>query len=96
MRPSPAPDPAPDDRTRLERMALGVAFEANAAAELSEGRSLRIARVVAAARLLEDELEALAPQLGPDDRVVELARCVLGLLPDELKAAREREEEPPR
>jgi hypothetical protein len=76
-----------DPRLRLERMALEVAFEANAVTELGETASRSLADVLAAASELGRQVDALAPELGEDDKVVRFARLVIGALDRELKQA---------
>lgn len=84
MRPSSARDDTPDRRAQVERMALAVAFEANAVAELGEDGAARTERVRVAVRALEREANAIAPALDTDDRVLAFVRLVLRLVPDEL------------
>jgi hypothetical protein len=77
-------DAALDDRARLECSALALAFEANAVAELGHSDGARAENVLAAARRLERDIAAIAPALDPGDRVVEFARLVARLIPEEL------------
>lgn len=72
-------------RAQLERTALALAFEANAVAELGDPGSMRAERVRAGARVLEGDVNAIAPALDADDKVVAFARLVLRLLPEELE-----------
>jgi hypothetical protein len=85
MNPSLAGDATLEHRVRIERMALALAFEANAVTELACAGSARTKRVRAAARMLERDVNALAPALDAGDPVMTLARLVLRLLPQELE-----------
>lgn len=91
MKPSRARDADGDDRERLERAALRLAFEANAVAELGDAGSRRVEGVLSAARALERDIDMLAPALDADDRVLAFARLVLHLLPYELGPGKGRD-----
>jgi hypothetical protein len=73
-----------DQRSRIERTALALAFEANAIAEVGEPGSERSERLHVAARRLERDVDEIASALPADDRVLVFARLVLRLLPEEL------------
>ena len=91
----PAQDGPLDDRARLERHALELAFEANRIAELGHAGA-HVEDVLASAGALEREAEALAPAVDPGGQVLEFVRLVLRLLPQELEAAAVRDASTPR
>jgi hypothetical protein len=78
----------PDLRSTVERMALDLAFDANAVVELGDGAPRPRDDVLAGAAELARCADALARELGEDDKVVRFARLVLGGLDREFDGAR--------
>jgi hypothetical protein len=75
---------------RVERLALDLAFAANAVAELGEAAPVRACDVRLAAAELQREVDVFAREVGDDGhRVLRFARLVLEGLERELDPIRD-------
>jgi hypothetical protein len=79
---------ARDQRVELERLALKLAFAADASADLAEDAPLKRIELSTAAARLRQQTDALAAEVGDDEPVVRLARTVLDGLGREFARAR--------
>jgi hypothetical protein len=79
--------PHAEAHERLERMAVDLAFNANAVVELGAAAPLSPSEVRSAADDLKHQADQLSPRLGEGDRVLRFARLVLDGLEHELDQA---------
>jgi hypothetical protein len=71
-----AKDAAYDRRRKLERMALDLALDAAAVAQLGSEAPLRVAELLIATGELQRETHALAAELGREDAIIRFALLV--------------------